>query len=57
MNATKKLNIVLFLGILESLSVVFAAFAKVLHLFDFEMVFLLFWDIKNYCNILGFSHY
>jgi hypothetical protein len=46
MNTTKKLNIVLLLGILESISVVFAAFAKVLHLFDFEMVFLLFWVLK-----------
>lgn len=54
MNATKKLNIVLFLGILESLSVVFAAFAKVLHLFDFEIVFLRFGILKIISIFLAF---
>jgi len=54
MNATRKLTVVLFLGILESLSVVFAAFAKVLHLFDFEMVFLLFGVLKMIAIFLAF---
>jgi len=54
MNTTKKLNVVLLLGILESLSVVIAAFAKVLHLFDFEMVFLLFGVLKMIAIFLAF---
>lgn len=41
MNATKNLNVILILGIIETLCLSFSAYAKILHLFNFEIVFLL----------------
>jgi len=54
MNTTKKLNIVLFLGVLESLSYFLSLVFTAFDLFDVEMVYLQFGILKIIAIFLVF---